>query len=475
MIELKFPKDFWWGAATSGPQLEGRFNKKHANIFDYDFEKFPEHFWHGIGPDVASNFYNDFREDIRLMKKAGFNSVRTSIQWSRLIDDLEEGTVNPEAVEFYNAVIDEFLSNGIRPIINLHHFDLPVELLHKYGGWANKQVISFYVKYAEQCFRLFGDRVSDWFTHNEPMVVVEGGYLYQFHYPDLVDGKLAVQVAYNLQLASSLAIQKYREVNQNSDGKIGIILNLSPNYPASQDKEDIAAAHFADLWQNRLFMDASVKGKFPNELVEILTKDGVLWNSTLEELETIKNNKVDMFGVNFYHPNRAQRPHYSPDSLTVDWLPNKYFDDYKMVGARMNVDKGWEIYPQTLYNIAKNIQKNYGNIPWFVSECGIGVSNEDRYLNRDGLIEDDYRIQFVQEHLYWLHKAIDEGANCYGFHLWTPIDCFSWRNSYRNRYGLISVNIHTQKKCLKKSAYFFKNLAEKSILELSEEIYNKFN
>ena len=475
MIELKFPKDFWWGAATSGPQLEGRFNKKHANIFDYDFEKFPEHFWHGIGPDVASNFYNDFREDIRLMKKAGLNSVRTSIQWSRLIDDLEEGTVNPEAVEFYNAVIDEFLSNGIRPIINLHHFDLPVELLHKYGGWANKQVISFYVKYAEQCFRLFGDRVSDWFTHNEPMVVVEGGYLYQFHYPDLVDGKLAVQVAYNLQLASSLAIQKYREVNQNSDGKIGIILNLSPNYPASQDKEDIAAAHFADLWQNRLFMDASVKGKFPNELVEILTKDGVLWNSTLEELETIKNNKVDMFVVNFYHPNRAQRPHYSPDSLTVDWLPNKYFDDYKMVGARMNVDKGWEIYPQTLYNIAKNIQKNYGNIPWFVSECGIGVSNEDRYLNRDGLIEDDYRIQFVQEHLYWLHKAIDEGANCYGFHLWTPIDCFSWRNSYRNRYGLISVNIHTQKKCLKKSAYFFKNLAEKSILELSEEIYNKFN
>ncbi|WP_332371362.1 glycoside hydrolase family 1 protein [Lactococcus cremoris] len=475
MIELKFPKDFWWGAATSGPQLEGRFNKKHANIFDYDFEKFPEHFWHGIGPDVASNFYNDFREDIRLMKKAGLNSVRTSIQWSRLIDDLEEGTVNPEAVEFYNAVIDEFLSNGIRPIINLYHFDLPVELLHKYGGWANKQVISFYVKYAEQCFRLFGDRVSDWFTHNEPMVVVEGGYLYQFHYPDLVDGKLAVQVAYNLQLASSLAIQKYREVNQNSDGKIGIILNLSPNYPASQDKEDIAAAHFADLWQNQLFMDASVKGKFPNELVEILTKDGVLWNSTLEELETIKNNKVDMFGVNFYHPNRAQRPHYSPDSLTVDWLPNKYFDDYKMVGARMNVDKGWEIYPQTLYNIAKNIQKNYGNIPWFVSECGIGVSNEDRYLNRDGLIEDDYRIQFVQEHLYWLHKAIDEGANCYGFHLWTPIDCFSWRNSYRNRYGLISVNIHTQKKCLKKSAYFFKNLAEKSILELSEEIYNKFN
>src|SRR5574340_225899 len=98
MTKLIFPKEFWWGAATSGPQTEGRFKKKAANIFDYDFEKFPEHFWQGIGPDMASNFYNDFREDIKLMKKAGLNSVRTSIQWSRLIDDLEEGTVNQDAV-----------------------------------------------------------------------------------------------------------------------------------------------------------------------------------------------------------------------------------------------------------------------------------------------------------------------------------------------------------------------------------------
>ncbi|MFC4653159.1 glycoside hydrolase family 1 protein [Lactococcus nasutitermitis] len=473
-MKLEFLKDFLWGAATSGPQTEGRFKKKHANIFDYDFEKFPEHFWHGIGPDTASNFYNDFREDIRLMKEAGLNSVRTSIQWSRLIDDLEEVTLNADAVRFYNAVIDEFLANGIRPMINLHHFDLPVELLHKYGGWTNKKVVELYVKYAEKCFECFSDRVTDWFTHNEPMVVVDGGYLYQFHYPDIVDGKLAVQVAYNLQLASSLAIQKFREVNRNPEGKIGIVLNLCPNYPASSEAEDVAAAHFADLWQNQLFMDASVKGEFPHELVEILTKDEVIWESTAEELQIIRENTVDNFGVNFYHPNRAQRPYYSSDSLAVDWLPNKYFDDYSLHGARMNVDKGWEIYPQTLYEIAKNIQENYGNIPWYVSECGMGVSCEERYLGDDGEIKDDFRIQFITEHLYWLHKAIAEGANCFGFHLWTPIDCFSWRNSYRNRYGLISLNVHTQEKRLKKSAYFFKELADSSQLEVSEEIFRKF-
>ncbi|GAB2023981.1 glycoside hydrolase family 1 protein [Lactovum odontotermitis] len=473
-MRVEFPSDFLWGGATSGPQTEGRFKKQHDNIFDYDFDYHPEHFWHQVGPDTANDFYHDFREDIKLMKTSGLKSVRTSIQWSRLIDDFESASVNQAAAEFYNNVIDEFIANGIRPMINLHHFDLPVELIHQYGGWTNKKVIELYVKFAERCFELYGDRVSDWFTHNEPMVVVDGGYLYQFHFPDLVDGKKAVQVAYNLQLASSMAIQKFRQVNQNPKARIGIILNLCPNYPASQEPADKSAAHFADLWQNQLFMDASVKGEFPAELVEILRKDGVIWESTDEELAIIKENPVDYLGINFYHPNRAIRPHFSSDSLAVDWMPNKYFDDYEMPGARMNVDKGWEIYPQTLYEIAKNIQENYGNIPWYVSECGMGVSREERYLNADGRIDDDYRIQFLKEHLYWLQKAVAEGSNCFGFHVWTPIDCFSWRNSFRNRYGLVSVNIHTQEKQLKKSAYFFRDLTEQSGFEISEEIVRKF-
>ena len=430
MTTLNFPKDFWWGAATSGPQTEGRFKKPHANIFDYEFEISPEKYWHGIGPDTASNFYNDFKNDIALMKATGLNSVRTSIQWTRLIDDLEAVTLNQEGVQFYNNVIDEFIAQGIRPVINLHHFDVPVDLVHQYGSWESKHVVDLFVKFAEKCFELFSDRVTDWFTHNEPMVVVEGGYLYQFHYPNLIDGRKAVQVAYNLQLASSKVIAAFRRLNRNPDGKIGIILNLTPNYPASDSKVDQAAAHFADLWQNRLFMDASVKGIFPAELVEILTRDGVLWDATPEELDIIRQNTIDYLGVNFYHPNRAQAPKYSSDSLAVDWLPNKYFEAYDKRGVRMNVDKGWEIYPRALYDIAKNIQENYGNIAWFVSENGMGVSREERYYDSEtNQIKDDYRIQFIKEHLYYVHKAIAEGSNCFGYHLWTPIDCFSWRNS----------------------------------------------
>lgn len=468
MTLLEFPQNFWWGAATSGPQTEGRFHKTHDNIFDYDFDHFPDHYWGGIGPDTASNFYNDYQADIALMKAAGLTSVRTSIQWTRLIDDLETGTVNADAARFYNAVIDEFIANGIKPVINLHHFDIPVSLVHKYGGWESKHVVDLFVKFAQASFTLFSDRVTDWFTHNEPMVVVEGGYLYQFHYPDIIDGKRAVQVAYNLQLASSKAIAAFRQVNQNPDGKIGIILNLTPNYPASASPEDQAAATFADLWQNRLFLDASVKGAFAAELVDVLTNDDVLWASTAEELAIIQKNTVDYLGVNFYHPNRAQAPKYAPDSLAIDWLPDKYFEMFDKRGVRMNADRGWEIYPKALYDIAKNIQENYGNIAWFVSENGMGVAREDRYLGEDGIIQDDYRIRFIKEHLYYVHKAIAEGANCFGYHLWTPIDCFSWRNSYKNRYGLIAVDVHRQDKTLKKSAHFFKALSASSSFDISD-------
>ena len=467
-MKVTFPVDFWWGGATSGPQNEGRFHKPHVNVFDYHFDTKPEDFFRYVGPDVASDFYHLYESDIALFKELGFNSLRTSIQWTRLIDDLEEGSLNPEGVAYYNRVIDALLAAGIRPIINLHHFDLPIELYERYGGWESKHVVELFVKFARRAFECFGDRVTDWMTFNEPMVVVEGQYLYGFHYPMLVDGKKAVQVAYNLQLASAKAIQAYRQINRNPAGRVTIALNLTPAYPASQSEEDLAAAHFANLFVNRLFLDASVNGHFPEELVAILAKDGVLWEATPEELAIIRDNRVDYIGVNYYHPHRVKAPEISPNSLTVDWMPQRYFNDYQMPGRRMNVDKGWEIYPQALYDIAKNLQDNYDNIPWFVSENGIGVSREERYLDQTGIIQDQYRIQFFSEHLYWLNRAMQEGANCFGYHVWTPVDGWSWLNAYKNRYGLISNDIHTQTRTVKKSGWWFKDLTANHGFEWEE-------
>lgn len=461
----QFPENFWWGAATSGPQSEGRFDKKHKNMFDYWYDMEPEAFYNYVGPDTASNFYNSYADDIVKMKVVGLNSLRTSIQWTRLIDDLETNTVNLQAVDYYNRVIDTFLENGIRPIFNLHHFDLPVELYHKYGGWESRHVVELFVGFAEKCFQYFGDRVKEWVVHNEPMVVVDGEYLYQFHYPKLVDGKKAVQVAYHLNLATAKTIQLYREKGFDKEGgRIGTVLNLTPTYAASEEPEDQAAAHFAELWNNKMFLEPAVHGHFPEELVSVLEKDGVLWKTEAGDEKLFAENTVDFLGVNFYHPNRVKRPDISPDSVG-DWLPSRYYDNYEMPGRRMNIDKGWEIYPKALYDIAVNVRDNYRNIPWFVSENGMGVSREERFMGENGQIQDDYRINFIKEHLEWLHKGIQEGSNCFGYHLWTPIDCWSWTNAYRNRYGLISNDIHTQVKTIKKSGYWLKGVIEKNAID----------
>lgn len=460
MNKYVFPKDFWWGAATSGPQSEGRFNKANDSVFDYWFDISKETFHNEVGPNVASNFYNSYKEDIAMLKSIGLNSFRTSIQWSRLIKDFETGEVCPDAVRFYNDVINECIKNDIDIIINLHHFDLPIDLYNKFGGWESKKVVDLYCDFAKKCFELFADRVNKWTTFNEPIVVVEGQYLYKFHYPCLVDGNKAVQVAYNINLASAKAIKAYKEGNYN--GEIGIIVNLTPSYPRSNSKEDLEASNIADLFFNRMFLDPAVKGEFPSELVELLEKDNVLWESTDEELEIIRESKVDYLGINYYQPRRVKARETKFEEST--WMPDKYFENYLMPGRRINEHRGWEIYPEAIYDIAVNIKENYGNIKWYVSENGMGVEGEEKFINKDGMIEDDYRIDFIKEHLIHLHKAIEEGANCKGYHLWTPIDCWSWCNSYKNRYGFISLDLETLNKTVKKSGYWIKKVSDSNEL-----------
>ena len=464
--KLQFPEGFWWGAASSGPQTEGWYGKRHENVMDYWYRNQRNDFFNGVGPDVASDFYHHYPEDFKLMKEIGLNSFRTSIQWSRLIKDLETGEPDPEGVEFYRNVIAEAKKNGIELIFNLHHFDLPVELLEKYGGWQSKHVVDLYEKFARTAFELFGDDVKYWTTFNEPMVIPEAGWLYGFHWPKLTGkGKEALQIMYNINLASAKAIKAYKDSDKG--GEIGIILNLTPSYPKSQSEEDLKAAAFADDFFNNSFLDPAVKGTFPKHLVEVIEKDGVKWDETKEELETIANNTVDFLGVNYYHPKRVQAPS-NPDKYP-DWMPDKYYEEWEWPEARINPYRGWEIYPQAMYDIAKNVQDNYGNIKWFVSENGMGVEGEEKYRNADGSIDDDYRIEFYKEHLAQLHRAMEEGSNCFGYHPWTAMDCWSWNNAYKNRYGFIAIDLNDQKRTTKKSGRWFKTVSDENAITIETE------
>ena len=178
----------------------------------------------------------------------------------------------------------------------------------------------------------------------------------------------------------------------------------------------------------------------------------------------IAKETIDVLGVNYYHPFRVKAPEVSSKSLQ-DWMPDIYFDEYEMPGRVMNVDKGWEIFPEALYDIAINVRDNYNNIPWFVSENGMGVSREERFMDENGIVHDDYRINFMKNHLKELHRGIEEGSNCHGYFVWTGIDCWSWLNAYRNRYGLIRDDIHTQIKTIKDSGRWFRETSDNNGFE----------
>ncbi|VDC43159.1 6-phospho-beta-glucosidase GmuD [Streptococcus canis] len=266
-------------------------------------------------------------------------------------------------------------------------------------------------------------------------------------------------MAYNTQLASSLAVKACHELH--ADHKISIVLNMTPAYPRSDAPEDVKAARIAELFQTKSFLDPSVLGVYPAELVSILEEADLLPQYSADELEIIKNNTVDFLGVNYYQPLRVQAPSKSqqegaPLSLDI------YFDPYDMPGKKVNPHRGWEIYEPELYDIALNLKEHYGNIEWLVTENGMGVEGEEAFLV-DGQIQDDYRITFIEDHLIQLHKALEEGANCKGYLLWTFIDCWSWLNAYKNRYGLVALDLESQKrtiKTIKKSGYWFKALSE---------------
>ena len=438
-MDYQFPAGFWWGSAASGPQTEGVFegDGKGASIWDYWYQQEPEKFFNGVGPEKTSQVYTRYQEDIQLMKETGHTTFRTSIQWSRLFPQ-GKGEVNQKAVDFYNAYIDELIANGIEPFMNLYHFDMPMALQEK-GGWLNRETVDAYVAFAQTCFTLFGDRVKKWFTHNEPIVPVEGGYLYQFHYPNEINMKHAVQVGFHETLASAKAIKVYHEMNL--DGEIGIILNLTPSYPRDEnDPEDVKAAQIADAFFNRSFLDPAVKGTFPEELVTIVKELDMVPAMEADDLQTIRENTIDLLGINYYQPRRIMKKE-SPIDEAKSPMPDDYFDNYDMPNKKMNPYRGWEIYEKGIYDILTNTRENYGNIKCYISENGMGVEGEERFVNADGVIEDDYRIEFVSDHLKYVHQAIQEGTNCVGYHMWTCMDNWSWTNAYKNRYGFISVDL----------------------------------
>lgn len=445
-MKVSFPSSFSFGAATSGPQSEGGVEFKQDSIWDYWYKTNPEVFHNNVGPNVTCNTYNEYEKDVELMKECGLNSFRTSIQWSRIFNDFETLEINTDAIEFYTNYFKKIKEANIDLYVNLFHFDLPFYLQNTYDGFLSAEVVNKYVEFAKVCFKHFDMYVDKWITYNEPIAYTRSVYFDNNIYPNTKSCQKYV-LANNNILISHMKTVEYYKANYNKE--IGIVLDLLT--PIIEDDTHLMAQQVYDAFINKIYLDPCIKGEYNEFYLSILKKHDI-------EIELYDNLvKMDFVGINYYQPGfvKNRETKYTES----EFYPWYYFDAYIPEGVRINEHRGWAIEPKVVYNIAKSIQEEYGNIPWYLSENGMGVEGEEKYIV-NGVVKDTYRTEFIEEHLYYLAKAINEGSNCFGYHLWTFIDCWSWKNSFKNRYGLVSLDLETREKTLKQNAYFYKDLAK---------------
>ena len=233
------------------------------------------------------------------------------------------------------------------------------------------------------------------------------------------------------------------------------IINVETVYPRTDSPDDVNAADKFDLFYNRIFLDPAIKGRYEDQLFDLLKTHGLLMEYTSSDLELMEANPVDWVGINLYHPNRV-KGRMTAIRQGAPFHPCYYYEEFDLPGKKMNPFRGWEIYPRIIYDFALRMKNEYGNKEWFVAENGMGVQNEGKYRDETGMIQDDYRIDFFKQHLYWAVRGVEEGCNLKGYMNWAFTDNVSPMNAFKNRYGLVEIDLeHDRNRRLKKSAYFF--------------------
>lgn len=469
-VSIAIPEGFILGAAASAWQTEGWSGKKPGQDSYLDaWYKNNRQVWHnGYGPAKATDFINRYQEDVALMKHSGLSHYRTSINWSRFLTDYERGIVDEEYAAYIDSLLDEMQRQGIEPMLCLEHYELPAVLLEKYDGWSSKHVVELFVLYAEKVFERFAGKVTRWFTFNEPIVVQTRVYLDAIRWPFEQNTAKWMQWNHHKNLATAKVVQLFRRKGYaQQGGSVGVILNPEVTYARSSAAHDVKAADIYDLFYNRVFLDPAIKGEYPAQLLALLEKHQIHFDYSESELAIIRENTVDEVGINLYYPHRVKAPSREWNKETP-FHPAYYYEHFELPGRRMNKSRGWEIYPKIIYDMAMRIKNDYGNIPWFIAENGMGIENEVQFKNTHGEIQDNYRIEFIAEHLYWALKAKEDGANCHGYMLWAFTDNVSPMNAFKNRYGLIEIDLENNRnRRQKKSSHWFNALSESRVLELT--------
>lgn len=438
VADMKFPKGFLFGTASSSYQIEGAWNVdgKGESIWDRYVHSGTHSVSNDETADVSIDHYHRYNKDFDILRDLNTNAYRFSISWARIIPD-GNGKINQNGINFYNDIINALIKRGIEPSITLFHWDLPAALQEK-GGWANREIVKDFVKYAKICFENFGDRVKRWFTINEPIVFTIRGYGLGLVPPCGKDCQAGVDAAHNALLAHGETVRLFRKMHLK--GEIGLALDLIPKLPDSDKPEDIAVAELANATSQTYFYDAVVKGKYPELALKWYKKKFVVPKIKKGDMEII-SEKIDFIGINYYL------------TQTVKYKKGAGFYDYEVTARGYKTSNLlWECDPNGLYKLLITVNKDTNGLPVIISENGWSV---DDVVTANGEIDDSDRIEYLKLHLKALSKAIECGVPVKGYYLWSAFDNFEWNAGFYPRFGIVYVDYKTQNRIVKNSGKWY--------------------
>ncbi|RPJ09541.1 MAG: beta-glucosidase [Spirochaetaceae bacterium] len=445
MGQSSFPKNFVWGAATASYQIEGAMDEDGKGLSIWDlFCKTPVAIFENQRGDVACDHYHLFREDVKIMKELGLNAYRFSISWPRIFPD-GTGKPNQAGINFYDKLVDELLAAGINPWVTLYHWDLPAAL-YKQGGWQNPEISGWFSDYAAFVVDKLSDRVTNWMTLNEPQCFIGLGMQEGRHAPGLkLDLPELLLASHHALLAHGKAVQVIRG-RAKKKPFIGWAPVGMTRIPFSENPADVEAARkdmfsisTASLMNNTWYGDPVMLGKYPDDGVKLFGK--AVPKHTPEEMRII-SEPIDFYGANTYY-GEYYRAGIDGKPEKVPFSPNTGHNTY-----------GWSVTFDVLRWTARFLYERYQK-PIVLTENGIG--NMD-WIHRDGKVHDPQRIDYVARHLAGLKNAIDDGIPVLGYFHWSLMDNFEWNEGFKQRFGLVYVDFETQKRLLKDSAFWFKDV-----------------
>jgi len=432
-----FPDGFLWGGATSANQLEGAYadGGKGLSIQDVMPQGLMTPPTEGPTPDnlkqLGIDFYNRYAEDIALFAEMGFKVYRFSIAWSRIFPNGDDAEPNEEGLAFYGRVLDELEKHGIEPLVTISHYETPLNLARKYGGWTNRDLIGFYERYCEVLFSRFGSRVKYWLTFNEINSVIHAPFLsgaIPTPREELTDSEL-YQAIHNELVASARATRLAREIMPGA--QVGCMILALPVYPLTPSPNDVVKAMSASH-ASYAFGDIHCRGEYPGYLLRFFRDNGIELDITEQDKEDLKNT-VDFVSFSYYMSvcESADSAAESGPGNIMGGIPNPTLEASEW---------GWQIDPQGLRVVMNDYWERWQK-PLFIVENGIGA--KDLLVEVDGVktVQDDYRIDYMNDHLVQVREAIADGAQVMGYTSWGCIDVVSASTAQLSkRYGFIYVD-----------------------------------